>query len=129
MSASSSLTRHYHPYIALFLSWSNLNVALPIAHYRNLQEKINQATTRYLPLDDFDLPHSCDITGIISKFQSWEHSKSDEVAGKLTSLAQDMIEYSKFHHDVMSSWRGDSPVRILRTQLKQLDFLFGDSRK
>ena len=66
-----------------------------------------------LPLDDFDLIPSCDVTGIIAKFQSWGHKKSDEVSERLTFLAQDMIEYSKLHENIINSWRGASPEKVL----------------
>ena len=66
-----------------------------------------------LPLDDFDLIPSCDVAGILAKFQSWGHLKSDEISDRLIPLAQDMIEYSKLHENIVSSWRGASPKKVI----------------
>ena len=65
------------------------------------------------PLDDFDLIPSCDVAGILAKFQSWGHLKSDDISDRLIPLAQDMIEYSKLHENIVSSWRGASPKKVI----------------
>ena len=101
--------------IVLSLACNFLSGALSASSFSHLHENVRNTTTMALPLDDFNLIPSCDVAGVIAKFQSWGHRKSDEISGRLTSLAQDMIEYSKFHHIVISSWRGASPEKVVGT--------------
>ena len=99
--------------VVLLLSYNFLSGTLSSSSFRHLHDNVPNTTTVALPLDDFNLIPSCDVAGILAKFQSWGHRKSDEISDRLISLAQDMIEYSKFHHNVTSSWRGASPEKVL----------------
>ena len=117
MTAFSILCRRRQLGIVLSLACNFLSGALSSSSFRHLHENVPNTTTMVLPLDDFDLVPSCDVAGIVAKFQSWGHRKSDEISDRLISLAQDMIEYSKLHHNITSSWRGASPEKVLETSL------------
>lgn len=99
-------------FLALLSSWSFLSDATANSSFSNVHGKLKTSKTRDIPLDDFYLTHRCDVPGIVAKFLSWEYRKSDEIGGKLVALAQEMIDYAKFHGDVIRSWAEGSPVRI-----------------
>ena len=115
MAAPVNLGCRFQLSLALLSSWSFLINTLSTSSFSHLHEKVMNTTTKHLPLDDFDLSPSCDVAGIVAKFQLLEHRKSDEIGDMLVPLALEMIQYSKFHHDVISSWRNPSPVRTLQT--------------
>ena len=52
----------------------------------------------------------CDVAGIVARFQSRGHEKSDDIAQRLVPLAQEMIEYSKLHNTIINSWKTAAPV-------------------
>ena len=110
--------------LALLSSSSLLSDAIANSSFSNLHEKLEASKARGIPLDDFYLMHRCDVAGIIAKFQSWEDRKSDEIGGKLVALAQEMIDYAKFHGDVIRRWARGSPVRICSTPLQVVEDVF-----
>lgn len=118
-----STVRHRHRlFVALLTFWCFRGDTSSISSSRNLHEKVLNSARRAFPLDDFNTQPRCDVAGIVAKFLSWEHMKSDEIAGKLGALAQEMIDYSKFHRDAISSWEGNSTVRTpnsINTDKKQ----------
>ena len=98
-------------FAALLTSWCLRSDTSSISGSRNLQEKVLNSTRRSFPLDSFDVTPRCDFAGIVAKFQLWDYRKSDEIADKLGVLAQEMVDYSKFHRDVIKSWKGNATVR------------------
>lgn len=110
MAIPPNLRHRHRLFVALLTFWCFRGNTSSILGSR-LHEKVLNSTRRAFPLDDFNTQPRCDLAGIVAKFLSWEHIKSDEIAGKLGALAQEMIDYSKFHRDAISSWEGNSTVR------------------
>ena len=111
MANLQKLRNHHLFFMAILTSWCFLVDTSLISGSRNLQEKVLNSTKRAFPLESFyNLPR-CDVAGIVAKFQSWDYRKSDEIADKLRALAQEMVDYSKFHRDLINSWSGNATVR------------------
>lgn len=76
----------------------------------NLHGKTATSANRSQSSDDLHRSSRCDVTGIVARFQSRGREKSDDIARKLSPLAQEMIEYSKLHNDIINSWKTAAPV-------------------
>jgi hypothetical protein len=76
----------------------------------NIQHNLSNFSKPFVPLEDFDRPPSCTISGIIDKFLSWGYDRSDEVARELIPLAIEIEKYAALHEQILKSWEAGSPV-------------------
>lgn len=86
----------------------------------NIHHSLSDFSKPYVAFEDFHRAQNCRTSGIIRKFLSWGHDKSDTIAFELTPLAIEMRRYAALHRKILLSWETGTPVRSTASNLQFL---------